>query len=695
MSAPDSRSHTGDFDQWLRRSSQGFSALVNTALVAYALLAPDIGENRVALLLTALAGYATIIAVAAFPWGRFHRNWYLLATAAALGSITFAVLLSGKYDSPLRSFYYLAAAFHVLYYRRRVSIPLNLLTLALCAAPIGVNMAEDEVIAYLLVYGVSFFVLVALVDATMQEIQRRERQIGDLVHQQRASERRTGRLAALQRVGLLVTSHQDTTEAMTAFARELAATPGHPCVSIHLADGDSLVAVATVGYLDSTVHERISPRGSTIGRVFESGISALTRDVSAWSDDQPPLPGIRSTASVPVREGEHVVGVLTVESREPLDTRDLESLELFAGQVGVALTNAHLYEEERRRATREEALREVALVLTASLDPNTVLDEVLDQLARMLHYDSAVMLTRGDDAMLQLVASRGPFGEDALFVARGLDVQHAHLRQESGGAGAQLPPAYFFSAPPEFDTTVFAAFPTWVGSLIAAPLVTDETLLGVILVATTQRGQYTQGDADLVADFARHAATALRNAELHDAVARSARTDALTGLLNHGAVLDTLGREIERSARYTHPLSLLFFDLDHFKTINDRYGHQFGDTLLRTLAQLAAETVRGADIVGRYGGEEFVAVLPETDYAEALHVAERLRARIAAHPLPAPADGEHLTVSVGVTTYPADGTTLDALIRGADIALYVAKHEGRNRVSGYRDVPTAASLPRG
>lgn len=690
MNTHDAQIGISSFDEWLRRVSLLFCALTATATLAYALLPfPAAHANRPALVAVAALAYAAMLAAAVFPWRRFHRDWYFVAALLALGVTATIVAFSGGWDSPFQSYYYLAATFHAIYHRRRIAVPLNLLTFAVSLIPAWYDPDLGELAEYALVYGVSFFVLSVLVVATMGEVRRRERQVVALMHERHMTEREAAWLVTIQRVDALVESHGDTRAAIRALVGELAASLGYPCVSVHLADDDALVLAAAVGYPDVAARERVAVRGSTIGRVFDSGVSALTRDVSAWGDDRPPLPGMRGTVSVPMREEGRVVGVLTVESRETLDTRDLESLERFAARVGDALTNARRSGEERRRAAREEALREVGLVLAASLDPDAVLDEVLNQLARVLPYDSAAVLTHADDDLLHLAASRGPFAQDATFIARGMDAGHIHsLRRTPHADRAALLPVYHFSEPPEPDENGVAAFPAWIGSLIAAPLVVDDALLGVILVAARERGRYAQAEADLVVDFARHAAMALRNAELHDAVSRSARTDALTGLLNHGATLELLTGEIERAERYGHPLSVLFFDLDHFKAINDEYGHQFGDVLLRTLAALARETVRGADSVGRYGGEEFVAVLPETDYPHALQAAERLRRRIAAQTLPAPADADaRITVSVGVTTYPGDGTTLDALIRAADTALYTAKREGRDRVRGFRDVP--------
>ena len=145
-----------------------------------------------------------------------------------------------------------------------------------------------------------------------------------------------------------------------------------------------------------------------------------------------------------------------------------------------------------------------------------------------------------------------------------------------------------------------------------------------------------------------------------------------------------------RSARYGRGLSVLFLDLDHFKDVNDLHGHEAGDLALRMLGSVASEALRATDVPGRWGGEEFVAVLPETTAIEAGLLAERLRLAVAAHDFGAPGG---LTVSIGVASYPEDGETRDALVSAADGAMYVAKRQGRNRVACASDPAVVNAAP--
>lgn len=160
--------------------------------------------------------------------------------------------------------------------------------------------------------------------------------------------------------------------------------------------------------------------------------------------------------------------------------------------------------------------------------------------------------------------------------------------------------------------------------------------------------------------------------------ARLANTDELTQVANRRRVTETIDYELARSRRYGHRLSVIMFDIDHFKAVNDRFGHTVGDQTLVALAVRTRELFRSVDTLGRWGGEEFVAILPETGFDETVRKADELCRHVASSPL---AGVHHLTISAGVTTSTRDDTR-EALIHRADRALYDAKKKGRNCVAG-------------
>ncbi|HLJ67298.1 MAG TPA: diguanylate cyclase [Chloroflexota bacterium] len=158
-----------------------------------------------------------------------------------------------------------------------------------------------------------------------------------------------------------------------------------------------------------------------------------------------------------------------------------------------------------------------------------------------------------------------------------------------------------------------------------------------------------------------------------------AAADPVTELANHRTLASILDVELERAHRYRHPCSVLFIDLDHFKALNDSFGHLTGDAALREFASVVRTGLRGIDVLGRWGGEEFVALLPETGGEAAYQVAERIRAAVAGHTFWA-AGGTHITCSIGIAGYPEDAESRDELIEMADRAMYAAKRLGRNQV---------------
>ncbi|MGZ5027591.1 MAG: GGDEF domain-containing protein, partial [Methylobacter sp.] len=162
---------------------------------------------------------------------------------------------------------------------------------------------------------------------------------------------------------------------------------------------------------------------------------------------------------------------------------------------------------------------------------------------------------------------------------------------------------------------------------------------------------------------------------------RQAQQDYLTGLCNRRFFLEQGETELARAQRYDNELSLFMLDIDHFKAINDTYGHATGDIVLQTLSHILRETLRSIDIIGRWGGEEFVILLPETDAQEAAEIAERLREAID-HAKVTLATGLplHFTASIGIATLKEKDTNIDILLNYADEALYQAKNTGRNKV---------------
>ena len=204
---------------------------------------------------------------------------------------------------------------------------------------------------------------------------------------------------------------------------------------------------------------------------------------------------------------------------------------------------------------------------------------------------------------------------------------------------------------------------------------------GFIRLERDQGNPFSDEDCDFLQAIATPLALALRNAEVYRQVQSLAMTDGLTGLLNRRAFADHLARAVRTAERYRSLACLVMADLDHFKNINDRFGHPTGDTLLKEVASLIVGAVRSVDIVARYGGEEFAMILPHTDLPQARVLAERLRRTLERHIFVLSDEKLRITTSLGLARIPCSGITKpEDWIAAADQALYRAKTGGRNRI---------------
>lgn len=294
-----------------------------------------------------------------------------------------------------------------------------------------------------------------------------------------------------------------------------------------------------------------------------------------------------------------------------------------------------------------------------------------------------------------------PRGVDGQAVTRELEQAHAHhhravalldqvhtlARQEING---QL--AYAVSVRQRALLGVAAVFVVGLGIAVVIAMLLARSIMAPIRALKEGARRFGAGDLshrvrlrgeDELAALGSTFNTMAETLAQSQATLREQSTrDGLTGLVNAREFHRQVAEEVARHRRYGRPFSLLMLDLDHFKAVNDTYGHLAGDEVLRAVAGLIQGAVRPTDLVARYGGEEFVIVLPETTGAGASALAERLRRHVADHAIPVPTDGAvSLTVSVGLAVFPEDADSLETLLNAADKALYAAKAAGRNRAT--------------
>lgn len=359
-----------------------------------------------------------------------------------------------------------------------------------------------------------------------------------------------------------------------------------------------------------------------------------------------------------------------------LDPADLNLLKTMTGCIAAALNNAALQEELRQRLHSVSAAREIAVLLSASLEPDEVFRHLFRGVETALQADIvSVMLLDPDGRTLRIAASQGLPADVATAAVQ---------RLGEGIAGYVAREGYpLLVDNVEKDLRFRRRNHPRYGNRMAmcAPLKSRGKTLGVINVNSSRpRRAFTQHDLDLLSILSQHAACAIANALLHAEVTRLASTDSLTGLKNRRVLIEALEAERKRCERYGQNFALLLMDVDHFKAINDEHGHPAGDAVLRALAEVLQSNMREADVIARFGGEEFAVLLPSTDEHAARECAERLRAAAKEYARVPDRPDLCVTISVGGAVYPRDAANVVQLVQQADAALYGAKHGGRDRV---------------
>ncbi len=219
-------------------------------------------------------------------------------------------------------------------------------------------------------------------------------------------------------------------------------------------------------------------------------------------------------------------------------------------------------------------------------------------------------------------------------------------------------------------------------SAIIAPLILDdEDVLGALSLSASMPSVFSERDLRLLTSFAATATAAIHNAILYSETQNLATTDPLTGQLNRRTFFEMGQREIERFQRFGRPLCWAMFDVDRFKQINDTYGHAAGDQVLVAIVERCCRVIRHIDILGRYGGDEFVILLPETDHHLASEIADRVRISVADSPVTTDAGSVDVSISMGITEATPNTADLGILLNKADQALYKSKQAGRNTIT--------------
>lgn len=473
-----------------------------------------------------------------------------------------------------------------------------------------------------------------------------------------------------------------TPESLQEIVAVLSRRFGYTHVSVYLTEGTHLRLGAAAGYADP-LFAFDAARG-VIGRVLRTRRTAFVPDVTADPDYLAADPAVRSEISVPLIVQGELLGVLNVESaREdrPLDEHDLVLLEAVADRLASATA---LGRDRRALAARADllaGLQAFSQSVTSTLQAEVLWDLVVQGVVKVLPADFVALTTLDRSSGRYLL--RAVLGLDPSAVG-------TEIRPGEGVTGRAIRDR----VPVVVDDLPRSAYPPAVRGLVesdrlaavAVPLIREGAVVGALMVARVDVAErFSTLELDALGILRNQAALAVANVFLYAEVAESAIRDALTGLHNRRYLDTSLERIVAAWVRTPpaarHPLSAVMFDLDHFGRFNKEHGHLVGDALLRAFGDILRRRFRASDLVARFGGEEFVAILEGATLDDAVRIVEEVRLAFRATSVPG-ANGRQLscTVSAGCATLEGDDATPQALMHAADIGLFSAKRAGRDRV---------------
>ena len=379
----------------------------------------------------------------------------------------------------------------------------------------------------------------------------------------------------------------------------------------------------------------------------------------------------RSELAIPLMARGDVVGVLDCQSDEVdhFDKETIHLLTLFSRQASVALQNAKLYSLERQRARQLEAINTIAQQSTAVMEIEDLLERVCSVIQHAFQVPHVSLCLR-EESELVLRAHHGT------LTPRIPPGGRLPVRTEPWSnvlsSGSTVVENDIRSAPP-----IIKLFAESV-SRMSIPLISFGQTLGVLNLHSDKPNAFRIQDFQSLESVADICASSIQNAHYVERIRQLSYLDGLTGMFNRRFFELRIMEEIERARRSQAGMAIILADIDHFKRLNDEFGHLLGDEVLRQVSSLLHQQLRKIDVVCRYGGEEFAILLTQTNAEHAMNVAEKLRRLVEGWQFPGVP--RTVTLSAGVAAFPDHGTTRDELIRAADAALYVAKQDGRNRV---------------
>lgn len=388
--------------------------------------------------------------------------------------------------------------------------------------------------------------------------------------------------------------------------------------------------------------------------------------------------------AVPLIEHGHLRGILAADRETAFSEADRDLLANASAQVLRVVQSEQVFRAVERAKYEHERFYQATAMLGRALTVEQVIETAFDAAAAIVDYDAAVIALYDRAKQRHKIAAVRvrPGGEGIVDPAQLTDLE---FKDNAGLASMVVKNRHYLPAGGEPREVTAPIYTRKVKiedarSLLVLPLLAADEPVGTLTLVARAEKRFGKDVREMLAVIANQVAVSLENGFLYRKMETMATTDGLTGLTNHRTFQQRFADMLERAARHNHRVAILLCDVDHFKKVNDNYGHPIGDEVLRRVARVLQEVPRKIDIPARYGGEEFAVLLDNVDVAQAKQVAERIRIEISRVVVDTEKGPLSVTESIGVAAFPEDGRDRAMLIERADLALYHAKHTGRNRV---------------
>ncbi len=482
--------------------------------------------------------------------------------------------------------------------------------------------------------------------------------------------------SALEHIGIALTSTLKLSDVLMTFISTAADLTNTEMGSIILVDENEKRIQKAYNYykkkrkLESYESTARLDRGVS-GKVLLKKRPVAIRDLSKENDVNPTALKKRRRAvlAVPVMMKKKIIAILYVDSSKPrsFSNSEISQVTFLANQAAVAIENARLYTQVEQKIRDLSISYKISQTLISTLDLETLLSNILEELKKTFGYlNLAILLIdRKTNKLLFKAATGYPEKIKKMQLKIGKD----------GITGYVAATGETYYTPDVSKEKRYIKGIHSVKSEVSIPLKIGTRTIGVLDVESKEYNAFDEWEIKLLSAIAAQIANAIEKSRLFEETKILSLTDPLTELPNRRHFDIMIDAELKRSERYNRPLSLLLMDLDNFKKYNDMNGHIAGDKVLIEYAKLMNSSIRDIDFICRYGGDEFVVVLPETDESFAKAVAERIRRKVYKT-----SEKYGITLSIGVASYPLDGEDKTSLVMASDKACYIAKEEGGNCV---------------